>query len=110
MEMSELRLERDGVRVYTEYRPDGKGGRRFAGYLVDNGKDRIQVPHWLGVLRLLESYGVTGVGSTTDPYDRARYRVDATPALAMYRDELLYEGWDEPEHFEWVATAPLPEL
>jgi hypothetical protein len=43
-------------------------------------------------------------------YCKARDRVEASPSLREYYYELLEYPWDEPEHFQWVATASLTEI
>jgi hypothetical protein len=45
------------IRVYDEYRySKGYGNRIFIGYLIDNGRDRRQVPTWLDVLKVIGPY------------------------------------------------------
>lgn len=45
----------------------------------------------------------------TEWIDRARARVNAVPDLTAHRSTIMY-GWTEPEHWEWVATAPVAEI
>jgi len=54
-----LRLEittAKGTRIYAEFRPDGYGSGSFVGYLVDNGRDRRQVPTMNDAAALAEQW------------------------------------------------------
>lgn len=43
------------------------------------------------------------------PYDRAANRVNKNKRLAAHAAIILYD-WNDPEHWEWVATAPISEI
>jgi len=44
------------------------------------------------------------------PYDQAKQRVENTPELQEYADEILYEWEEGNEHWQWVLAAPIPEI
>ena len=46
---------------------------------------------------------------TPDRLEHATRRVDDTPELEQYRDVIFYD-WREPDHLEWIATAPIQEI
>lgn len=41
--------------------------------------------------------------------DRAGERISRDGRLSRYCDILLYD-WTEPDHYHWVATAPIEEI
>lgn len=77
---------------------------------------RALAPRYNGNLTTVVSIAVDRMyreetmSTETTAYDRAVARVDATPELAPYRDLLVEYDWNELDHYDWVATAPVAEL
>ena len=85
--------------------------------LGKNGAPPVLRGHKLGprVVRIAKSdvdallAAATTPGDAT-PYDKAAARVDASPALAPYRDFIMADGPDGDDHWRWVATATEREI
>jgi hypothetical protein len=46
---------------------------------------------------------------TTNWYEKAEQRINKNKRLQEFRKVFLYD-WNDPEHYEWVATAKISEL
>ena len=44
-----------------------------------------------------------------DEIQKINDRISKNPELEPYREVLLYD-WDEADHADWVATAPIAEI
>ncbi len=43
-------------------------------------------------------------------FDKARERVENTPALTAHRETILYDWPEGNSHWAWVTTAPVAEI
>lgn len=43
-------------------------------------------------------------------YDKARERVENTPALTAHAETIMYDWPEGSSHWIWVATAPVAEI